>query len=458
MANKSSDLLRDLSSVGKLLDKPQVRLLVEQWSRSPMADGVRSFLDELRHDVEQSASDFGMPSIRELAEQAATRLLQRQPPTLRPAINATGQFHTATWASRPLADVALEQMVSLGREFVADPLRRGGQSTTDVAKLLCQKTGAEAAAVLHSYSGALWLTLAAVARGGEVLVSRGEAGDLDPGCPLAPLVSMSGSPLIEVGSTNRTSALDYESAIGERSTALLKIHPEHYQVTGDTESTPSEALVALARDRSLIFIEALGTVSLHANLAADADLVLVRGDGLIGGPPCGILLGRGELVDRVLQHPMHAAWQLNPLSACALEASLRLEDSSQHVGQGVPLRQLLDAPLENLKNRALRLAPQLAPTEWIAAAEAIPVESQFDSPRPQKQATASYAIALTPAPEAPAEGSLERLDVHLRSAVPPVIGRICGDRLLLDLRTVFPRQDGPLVESIVERRATDRVT
>ena len=172
---KPPDLLNRLPSVAELLEKPQIRALVDRWNRSQVVGGVRSFLEEMRSDFERRAAD--LPSIRELAERAARYVVSRQQHALGIAINATGQLGGSNWASMPLAEVALERTIALGREFAVET-QATAAAQGELESLLCRLTGAEAATVVHSYSGAAWLTLAGLAAGREVLVARAEVGDV----------------------------------------------------------------------------------------------------------------------------------------------------------------------------------------------------------------------------------------------------------------------------------------
>ena len=460
MATKTSDLLGSLPSVSDLLEKPPIRVLVNRWNRSAVAAGARSFLDELRNDVERRAADLSLPTIGELAERAARHILQLQLSSLRPAINATGRFHGAPWANIPLADAALERIVATGRDFVSGPMRTTDAlaSAGDAAALLCRLTGAQAATAVHSYAGAVWLALAAVAADQEVVISRAELGEVEAGCSLASLCATSGTLVREVGTTNRTTPSDYESAISPRTAALMAIRSDHYRVVGETESVEFGQLAGLARERELMLCDAIGGAPLvdhaltagwcgrsaQASVAAGADLVVVRGEGLVGGPTCGILLGRREIVERIEEHSLFSAWQLDPMKISALVATLELYEDREHVEQTLPLLMLLSTPVDNLRQRAERLAPQLATAQGIAAAEPVEMQSNLGLAGWTDRSWPSFGVALTAA-----EGQATALDKRLGAAPRPVRGRVEGDRLVLDLRTVFPRQDQELVETIV---------
>jgi L-seryl-tRNA(Ser) seleniumtransferase len=432
-----------------------------------VASGVRSFLDELRTDLQRRAAD--VPTIRELAERAARYVVSNQQTSQRATINATGRIFGSPWASAPLADHALERALSAGRNFVTTPAVPPdvrSPLSADAEALICRLTGAQAAVAVHSYAGAVWLTLSALATDREVLVSRAEVGEVDSAGPLPKLAASARAMLKDVGTANRTAAADYEAAISPRAAVLLKLSSDEYRVVGETSSALLEELVAIARDRELVLVDAAGAAPLadpppsvtwprqsgRARLAAGVDMVLVRGDGLAGGPLCGILAGRQEIVRRVAEHPLFAAWQLDAMRLAGLAGTLECYENSPPGEQSLPVWQCLTAPIENLRNRAERLAPQLAKAEAIASA--VPMETRspiaaalIDGGWP------SFGVAL-----APADGDLKGLERRLINSTQPVVGRVENERLVLDLRTVFPRQDKLLVESLTASTATADLT
>jgi L-seryl-tRNA(Ser) seleniumtransferase len=463
VAIKPPEFLNRLPSVSELLDKPPVRVLVERWNRSLVASGVRSFLNDLQSDLRRRAADVQLPSLRELAERAASYVMSHQQQSLGTAINASGQIWGSMWTSRPLSDSALEQTVALGREFAMD----SGGAAAGLEALLCRLTGAEAGLAVHSYAGAIWLSLAATAGEREVLISHSDVGDLSGAESLPKLAATAGTMLREVGTTNRVTAADYEAGVKPRLdtlrierqiAAILKIAAEEYRVVGHTADVSAEELVPLARKHELCLIDALGAVPLvdppvmigrrertvREAVAAKADLVIARGDGLIGGPACGIVVGRREVVRRLSEHPLFAAWRLDALRTAALTATLQSYEDTQRGADVLPVWQLLTAPDENLRNRAERIAPQLQQVQGIGAAAAVQTRSPISGTIELDGGCASYGIALTAA-----DGNVNELDKRLRSLPLSVVGRVEGQRVVLDLRTVLPRQDRALVEAIV---------
>jgi len=454
VAIKPPELLNRLPSVSELLDKPPVRKLVERWNRSAVAGGVKSFLDELRSDLQRRAAEVNIPSIRELAERAAQHVASRYDHALGVAINATGRIWSAPWTSPPLADAALERMVAVGREYALDSQLTRDKST-QVEALLCRLSGAPAAAVVHSYAGAVWLALASVAADREVLIARSEVGDVGTVDTLPKLAQSAKAILTEVGATNCALAADYEAAASRRTAAIMQLSSDSYRIIGQSTAAQLDELVAIARERELVSIDALGTAPLvdpppavtwprrsaRASLAAGTDLVLLRGDGLLGGPASGIVLGTQQAVSRVTSHPLFAAWSLDPQRAAALAGTLECYENSTGGIDSIPVWQCLTVSIDNLRNRAERIAPQLAQSTAIGTATPIETRSPISAALPD--GLPSHAISLSPA-----DGNAEALDERLRSARFPIHARRDEGRIILDLRTVLPRQDTVLIEAI----------
>jgi L-seryl-tRNA(Ser) seleniumtransferase len=275
--------------------------------------------------------------------------------------------------------------------------------------------------------------------------------------PLPKLAAAANVTLREVGTINRAGTADFEAMASPSTAAILRITPDAYRIVGDTTAAEPESLVALCRDRELRFIDALGVAplteppesiqlplpSVRERLASGVDLAIVRGDGLVGGPACGILLGDREIIQDIKGHPLFAAWRLDVLRTAALIATLESYDNKPLCPEELPIWQFLTGSIENLRNRAERLAPQLAAASGISTATAIEIRS------PLLPAFAegwpSYGVALTAA-----DGDIRSLDKRLRSGPSPILGRIEGERLILDLRTVLPRQDKSIVDVLLE--------
>jgi L-seryl-tRNA(Ser) seleniumtransferase len=446
----SPDWLRRLPSVNEILDKPPLRAVVEKWNRSAVAARVRSFLEEIRDEVQARTGEI---SVSELAERAARYVLGPSPRTPGTAINATGQLWGKPWRELPLAEEPLHAAVQAARDFGIDTTLAGEYN--DAERIACQLTGAEAALVLNSRLGALEVALRALATQGRLIVGRGEVAQLTSQCRLTDLTTAVGAQLCEVGTINATSQRDFAAALAESASIVLRIEPEDFVVFGQAERPTIAELASVARENATPLVVDLGRCPLIEGLPTDgrdvvtasqavADgtaLVIVRTDGFVGGPPCALLLGEAALIDRVRRHPFAAAHRANGLTTGVLAVTLELFRDPDRARFQVPLLSLLDTPLENLRTRAERLAPQLA--ERMTSAEAVSVAATAPA-APRACRLPSWGIALTPV-----DGDIAALQQRLLDAAYPVVGRVDGERLLLDLRTVFPRQDLDLVDAVL---------
>ena len=459
---KTPNVLRGLPSVTELLESQPLRQLVKTVSHNVVVSGARVFLNEMRGELQKRAENAGIPPVTEIAENIAQYILKGERTTLRPAINATGILLHTGLGRAPLAKEAIEAIavVASGYASVELDLPSGKRSKREgeVESLLCQLTGAAAALVVNNNAGATLLALQAIASGREVLVSRGQLVEIGGSFRLPSIMSASGATLQEVGTTNKTHLADYADAMNENTAAILQVHPSNFRVVGFTESPKTEELAALAHKHQLPFIDDIGSGAMldfsifgckneptvSASLNAGADLVLFSGDKLLGGPQCGIILGKQAIVDRLARSPLARALRVGKLSLAALAATLRLYRDPQRAKLSIPLLQLLETPLEGLKNRAERLAPQIAAASTVASAEVVSESAFLGGGSVPDQAIPTWCIAITPESH-----RLDSFAEQLRSGEQPIVARVHKNRILLDLRTVFPSEDIRLVEAIV---------
>jgi L-seryl-tRNA(Ser) seleniumtransferase len=352
-------------------------------------------------------------------------------------------------------------MVAVARDYASLDLDLAtGEDSSRMAAvegLLRQLTGAEAALVVNNHAAATLLTLAGLAAGREVVVSRGELPESSDRFRLSEAATAAGAVLREVGTTNITRLEDFRQALGDRTAALMSVHVSSFQVVGLSAAVSVAELASLARERQLPLVYDLANgamvdfaefgllaePTLAGSVRQGADVVLASGDRLFGGPPCGIVLGRQWLVEQVARHPLAQALRVDKLTLAALAATLRLYQEPAAARQEIPLLQLLSTSPVNLKNRAERLAPQIAACPAVAGAEPVAASTYLEGVSIPARELPTWCIALRPS-----QGSAERLASALRTGRPAVIGRTEGDRLLLDLRAVFPRQDQDLVAAV----------
>jgi L-seryl-tRNA(Ser) seleniumtransferase len=405
--------LRDLPSVDELARGVDDPLAV---------DAARAVLDRAREEI-RAGIDPGDLEARVQAELATARA-----PSLRRVLNATGVIVHTNLGRAPLAAEALAQVVEAARGYsnLELDLREGsrGSRQDHVAALLRRLTGAQAALVVNNNAAALLLALAALAEGREVIVSRGELIEIGDGFRIPDVLLRSGARLVEVGTTNRTRARDYEKAVRPETALLLRVHQSNFRLVGFTELARVEELAAVARRHDVPLLDDLGSgvlaelpgePSARESLAAGADLVCFSGDKLLGGPQAGIVVGNAELVEKLRRHPLQRAVRIDKLSLAALEGTLRVYLEAP---ERIPVLRMLHEDAGNVRARAERLAALVGGTveETVGrvGGGALPLAE-----------LPSFACALE-----------ESLAAPLRLGEPPVVGIVRDGKLLLDCRTL----------------------
>jgi L-seryl-tRNA(Ser) seleniumtransferase len=371
--------------------------------------------------------------------------LPRSTTALSPVVNATGVVVHTNLGRAPLSPAAVEALtVAAGATDVELDLAtgaRGRRGRSALEALAAAVPDAEAVHVVNNGAAALALAACALGQGREVLVARGELVEIGDGFRIPELVESVGARLREVGTTNRVRLADYEAAISDRTAFVLKVHPSNFVVRGFTSSVPVEQLATLpvpvVADIGSGLLERHPRLPEEPNardaLRAGAALVTASGDKLLGGPQCGLVLGRADVVERLRRHPLARALRVDKLTIAALEATL--------TGPAVPVRQALDADPGLLLGRAERIAAVLAPTLDASAAASTGVVGGGGAP---EVALPSAGVSL---PATLAE--------PLRTGTLPVVGRVERGRLLLDLLAVPPESDDALVEAV--RRAAEAI-
>jgi len=364
-------------------------------------------------------------------------------PRLRRTINATGVVLHTNLGRAPLAEAALERVreVAAGYSNLEYDLATGsrGSRHDHLAALLRRLTGAEDALVVNNNAAAVLLALAALAEGCEVVVSRGELLEIGDGFRIPDVLARSGARLVEVGTTNRTRAADYEAAVGPETAAILRVHPSNFRIVGFTERPPLRELAELAQRARLLLVDDLGSGSLvpfedeplvGESLAADVGLVTFSGDKLLGGPQAGIVLGRAELVAQLRRHPLQRALRPDKLTLAALEGTLLLYADPERALAELPALRALREPLERVRARAERLAALVGGRVVETTARA-----------------GGGALPLHELPSAACAVELE-LAAALRLAEPPVVAVVRDELTLLDCRTIGDAEVGTVAAAV----------
>jgi len=348
-----------------------MQALEPQFGRAAILEALRAEADALRQRA--SAGEPQPDDVAEWIEHAVpARLASLTAPSLRAVINATGVILHTNLGRAPLARAAVERVAALaGSTNLEYDLEQGTRGRRDVhaERLLCHLLGAEAAVVVNNNAAATLLTLAATAAGRDVIVSRGELVEIGGGFRVPEVMAQSGAILREVGTTNRTRTADYAAVIGERTAAILRVHPSNFRIEGFTARPDLADLVALAHRFNLPMIEDIGSGWIgelpppaalgdepapRSSIAAGADAVLFSADKLLGGPQAGIIAGRAALIEAVRRHPLMRAVRVDKMTYAALEATLQ-EYAAGRAAETIPVARMLALGVTAIRHRAQAL-------------------------------------------------------------------------------------------------------
>ncbi len=448
---------KDLPSVDRLLRQPAVAALVAEHGHTLVAQATRALLDSLRTQALAGALDTA--TVQPAAIEAALhdRVAARLAPRMQTVLNLTGTVIHTNLGRSLLADAALAHVLAMmaGANNLEYNLASGSRGDRDsiVEELLCTLTGAQAATVVNNNAAAVLLTIAALAAAHpgsrEVIVSRGELVEIGGAFRMPDVMASAGATLVEVGTTNRTHARDYETAITERTALIMKVHTSNYAVQGFTSAVDEAELSAIAHAKGLPLATDLGSGSLvdlaayglpreplpQEKLAAGCDVVTFSGDKLLGGPQAGLIVGSRAAIGRIRKFPMKRALRMSKLPLAALEATLRLYLRPERLARDLPTLRLLTRPAESIHALALQLLPALAAA--VAPRFSVSVVAllgQIGSGSLPVERLPSAGLAIAPVGKKGSGRALDELATALRALPLPVIGRIADDRLLLDLR------------------------
>lgn len=448
----TAQMLPRIPSVDRVLSSPPGQELCARFGREAVVACVRETLTRLRRKIVEGAlPEGGDLSPEGVATEVAEILRNESRSRVVSVVNATGVvIHTnlgrATLGAGAASDVQRVAEGACALEFNVRAGRRGDRDDL-VEEHIRALTGAEAATIVNNNAAAVLLVLNTLGEGREVIVSRGELVEIGGSFRIPDIMSKSSAILREVGTTNRTHPRDYENAIHENTAMLLKVHTSNYRIVGFTAGVDLPGLREIAaRHADLPVVEDLGAGALvdlskwnlpaepvvADRLAAGADLVMFSGDKLLGGPQCGVIAGRADLVEKVKKNPLKRALRCDKMTLAALEGTLRVYRFEPEPQKQIPALHALTRPLEELKTLGAEVAPRLQKLLGDDyRVELIEADAQTGSGSQPDVAIPSMALAVTSESNGP--DFIARL---FRRACPPVIGRIEKDRFLLDLRTI----------------------
>ncbi|MFY9528864.1 MAG: L-seryl-tRNA(Sec) selenium transferase [Candidatus Acidiferrales bacterium] len=463
MREDSSARLREIPSVDELLSRPRIMELFARAGRGLVTEKTRAVLAEVRARIAQEKNpDIGAAEVASVEARIAAEVERALAPSLVHVINATGVVLHTNLGRAPLPVEAIEHLRETAARYsnLEYDIASGERGKRDVhtGRLLAELVGAEAAIVVNNNAAAIFLVLNTLAKGAEVIVSRGELIEIGDGFRIPDIMAESGAVLREVGTTNRTRIADYERAVSERTRLLLRVHPSNFRITGFTERPSLEEMVALGRRFQLPVFEDLGSGCL-ADLAASgisepvaresflagAAVVSFSGDKLLGGPQAGIIAGKKELIERIRRNPLFRALRVDKLTIGVLEIALRayLRGSVDDI----PALRMIRTSEAEIARRAAAFCERLR-TELPADAsiEIRAGSSVIGGGSTPDQQLPTHLIAVRSRRHSAVELE-ERLRRPERGV--PVIARIEDDSLVVDLRTIFPDEESVLVSALV---------
>jgi len=464
-SQSQQELLRKLPKVDELIQtlSNKVPRRVKVTACRDVLDGLRSYILSSREPDPESVE------YETIKKQIEIRLASLLMPSLRPVVNATGVvIHTNLGRSLLPKEIFRHMLDIAGRysnlEYNLEKGMRGSRYS-HVEGLLCDLTGAESALVVNNNAAAVLITLETLARGREVIVSRGELVEIGGSFRIPDVMTKSGAILREVGTTNRTHLSDYESAISDQTALLMKVHQSNFQMVGFTMAASVPELAELGARRGVPVFEDLGSGNfidlsrygiihepmVQESLSAGADLVSFSGDKLLGGSQAGIIIGKKRLVDRIKKNPLNRAVRIDKLTLVALEGVLRLYQDPEQAVKVIPTLNMLCLSQDSIKSRARRLQRRLRalklPGISIDTAETISRVGGGALPLHQLK---SRAVVIAPEDKT---FSAVRIESELRKNEPPVIVRIEEDKVFMDIRTLQEKDYGIIIQAVASAHA-----
>ena len=461
-----SHRLRELPSVNRLLAQPALRDLAEVLPAPLLTDAARAALSAARMELRRDGADAALqPDAKSLAERAAADALRRAAPSLQAAINATGiVLHTGLGRARlaPAACDALRRIAENHSNLEIDrETGQRGARRDHIAELLRERTGAQDAAVVNNCAGAVFLSIAALAQGREVVISRGELVEIGGGFRIPDILRASGAMLVEVGTTNRTRIRDYADAVTERTGLILRCRPSNFAVVGFTEAAETAALAALGRERGIPFMDDQGSGAildgaefglggkgtLRDSVQAGANLITASGDKLLGGPQAGLILGDAALISQIVAHPLARALRVDKFTLAALEATLRLYRDPDAAKREIPTLRYLNRNEAELRRMARLLANRIRAALPPGCAEIalVAARSQVGGGSLPGESLPTVCVRVRAAGGVPTAAEFA---ARLRRDPAAVFARIKDDGILFDPRTLETAEFAPIAAAI----------
>ena len=457
-------LYRSIPKVDVLLEDEAVKEMIDCYSRETVMESIHIEMDKLRKFIGQCEDEEkARHQIRLLKDHIEMTVASMHTPNMRMVINGTGTILHTNLGRAPISYEHMKRAAAVttgysNLEYNLEAGRRG-ERYSHFEKLLCKITGAEAAMAVNNNAASVMLILSSLAKGGEVVVSRGELVEIGGKFRIPDVMEQSGATLVEVGTTNKTHYDDYENAITEETKALLKVHTSNYRIVGFTDSVGIDELIPMAREHEIPVIEVLGSgvlidlakygithePTVQESIEKGADVVCFSGDKLLGGPQAGIIIGKKKYIDKMKKNQLTRALRIDKFTAAALELVLQEYLSEEKAVENIPVLRMITKPLEEVSKDARSLCRMLKLAKLPARIEVLPCESQIGGGSLPLERIASTAVAMHPE-----KISVPELEERLRHLPVPVIPRTVNDTILLDVRTMNRRDFKLLTDQLKE--------
>ncbi len=457
--------MRSLPAVEAVLRDPGASGLVDRFGRRAVADAIRLVIAGARKRMLRAGSAEGVDcSTSAIAALAGGHLADAARPRLRRVVNATGIIlHTGLGRAMMPGDARSNLSLVSGYCNLQQDLETGRRDTREecIRGLVKELTGAQDVAVVNNNAGATFLVLAALARGREVVISRGELIEIGGSFRLPDIMAESGAILREVGTTNKTHLKDYEKAVGPGTAMLLKAHKSNYRIVGFTKEVGIAEIAAVGRKHKVPVVDDLGCGALvgleqfglehectvRESLEAGADVALFSTDKLIGGPQGGMIAGRADLIEKIRSHPLYRILRVCKLTLGALEATLGLFRSPDLLAKKHPVYRMIAKTMPEMDSQARELMASIASArpDWqIEVSKEVSFLGGGSLPETEMP---SFAVRIK-APRVAAD----KLALALRMADTPVVSRVADGRVILDMRTVFPEDFADILSAVGRQR------
>jgi L-seryl-tRNA(Ser) seleniumtransferase len=463
MKENSQELLKKLPSVDNLLKDAQLVSFFNNVPRKIIVNAVRQAVEQARElIIKERTADYEQKDIyQKIISEAKSQIDSFRRSYYRRVINATGIILHTGLGRAVLAKEAIEQIQNelSGYSLLQLDTESGKRSKRDdrVEWLLQQLTGAEAATVVNNNAAATAIVLNTIAKGKEVIVSRGQLVEIGGSFRLPAVMEFSGAKLVEVGTTNRTHPADYENAITENTAAILRVHPSNYKIQGFVSEVALNELVKIAHSHNLVMIDDVGSGALFdftkfgfapeptlpESIAAGADIVTSSADKLIGASQAGLILGKKNLIGAIRKNPFARIVRVGKLTLAALEATLKLFFDEDQAIQKVPTLQMMLADISEIAKKAETIATRLSKLKVNAKVEIIDGFSETGSGSLPTQQLATKLVSIEPK-----NMNAETLAEKLRQNNPPIIARISEDKVMMDPRTLADGDDSIIAEAL----------